>query len=57
MNRAELIDLAAPRCHECGDAVQRVESRWHRDADRHWRPGPSFMVCGRGHHVLIELFA
>jgi hypothetical protein len=57
MNRAELIDLASPPCHECGAAVQRVESRWHRDEDLRWRLGPSFMVCGHGHRVLVEPFA
>ena len=52
--RADLIDLASPPCHECGAAVQRVESGWHRGPDDHWRPGPWHMVCGRGHRVLIE---
>ena len=56
MNRAELIALASPPCHECGASVQRVESRWQRDADHLWRLGPCFMVCGDGHRVLVEPF-
>jgi hypothetical protein len=56
MDRADLIELASPPCHECGAPVQRVETRWHRDDD-HWRPGPCFMVCGHGHRVLVEPFA
>jgi hypothetical protein len=57
MNRADLIDLASPPCHECGAPVQRVETRWQHDDDLHWRPGPCFMVCGYGHRVLVEPFA
>jgi hypothetical protein len=54
MSRADLIALASPPCHECGVAVQRVETRWHVDEDGNWRPGPAFMVCAGGHRVLIE---
>jgi hypothetical protein len=54
MDRQQLISLAAPPCHECGDSVQRVEGRWHRDDDDNWRPGPWFMVCGHGHRVAVE---
>jgi hypothetical protein len=54
MNRAELIALASPPCHECGASVQRVETRWHRDEDGAWRLGPAFMVCADGHRVLVE---
>jgi hypothetical protein len=57
MDRADLIELASPPCHECGAPVQRVETRWHRDTDLDWRPGPCFMVCGHGHRVLVEPFA
>jgi hypothetical protein len=57
MDRADLIELASPPCHECGAPVQRVETRWHHDGDRRWRPGPCFMVCGYGHRVLVEPFA
>ena len=56
MDRADLIELASPPCHECGAPVQRVETRWHRATDVEWRPGPCFMVCGYGHRVLVELF-
>ena len=34
MDRADLIALASPPCHECGESVQRVETRWHLDDDR-----------------------
>jgi hypothetical protein len=54
MNRADLIELASPPCHECGEAVQRVEMRWHLDDDSNWRIGPAFMVCADGHRVLVE---
>jgi hypothetical protein len=54
MTRAELIALASPPCHDCGAPVQRVESRWYRDEDGSWHLGPSFMVCGNEHRVLVE---
>jgi hypothetical protein len=57
MDRADLIALASPPCHECGESVQRVEARWHLDEDCNWRPGPYFMVCGDGHRVLVEPLA
>jgi len=57
MDRADLIALASPPCHECGESVQRVETRWHLDDDRNWRPGPAFMVCPDGHRVLVEPLA
>jgi len=53
MDRAEMIALASPPCHECGLPVQRVESRWHLE-DGNWRPGPTFMVCAAGHRVRVE---
>jgi hypothetical protein len=54
MNRADLIALASPPCHECGAPVQRVESRWHLDEDCRWRPGPYYMVCADQHRVLVQ---
>jgi hypothetical protein len=54
MDRKELVARAAPPCHECGAAVQRVEAPWHLDEDQRWRPGPYFMVCLDGHRVLVE---
>jgi hypothetical protein len=54
MTRAQLIALASPPCHECGAPVQRVETQWHLDEDRRWRPGPYFMVCADEHRVLVE---
>ena len=54
MDRANLIALASPPCHECGESVQRVETRWHLDEDCRWRPGPYYMVCADGHRVLVE---
>ena len=54
MDRAQMIALASPPCHECGESVQRVETRWHLDEDARWRPGPYYMVCGDGHRVLVE---
>lgn len=54
---ADLIAVASPPCHECGKPVQRVESRWHLDEDGQWRLGPCFMVCARGHRVLVEAIA
>ena len=54
MTRADLIALASPPCHDCGEPVQRVEMPWHLDEDYNWRPGPYFMVCADGHRVLVE---
>lgn len=54
MDRAELVALASPPCHECGASVQRVEIPWRLDEDGRWTVGPSVMVCGDGHRVLIE---
>lgn len=54
MTRAEFVAVAAPPCHECDAAVERVEAGWHRDEDDVWRPGPWFMVCGAGHRVLVK---
>jgi hypothetical protein len=54
MDRADFFAFASPPCQECGIAVQRVEVRWHLDEDGNWRLGPSFMVCGNGHRVLVE---
>ena len=53
MDRADLVAMASPPCHECGASVQRVETRWHLDEDLAWRPGPYFMVCAEGHRVLV----
>jgi hypothetical protein len=57
MDRADLIALASPPCHECGASVLRVETRWHLDEDCNWRPGPYFMVCADSHRVLVEPLA
>jgi hypothetical protein len=54
MDRQDLIALAAPPCHECGASVQRLETRWQRDAEWNWRPGPSFLVCTDGCRVPVE---
>jgi hypothetical protein len=54
MDRADLVALASPPCHECGEPVQRVETRWHLDEDHNWRAGPAYMVCTDGHRVLVE---
>jgi hypothetical protein len=54
MDRTQLIEIAAPPCHECGASVRRVESQWHLDEDERWRPGPWFMVCGDGHRVPVK---
>jgi hypothetical protein len=54
MDRADLLARAAPPCRECGASVQRVEMPWHLDEDGNWRLGPSFMICGDGHRVLVE---
>jgi hypothetical protein len=29
---------------------------WRVDDDGDWKLGPSFMVCGDGHRVLVEPF-
>jgi hypothetical protein len=57
IERADLIALASPPCHECGAPVQRVETRWHLDEDYRWRPGPYFMVCADEHRVLVRALA
>ena len=54
MTRAEIFASAAPACHECGANVQRVEARWHREGAAGWRPGPWYLICARGHRVLVE---
>lgn len=55
MNRADLIALASPPCHECGQAVTRVETRWELNGDGDWVLGPTYMVCADGHRVAVEL--
>jgi hypothetical protein len=57
MTTEDLIALASPPCHECGESVQRVEMRWQLDEDSNWRPGPSFMICPDGHRVPVEPLA
>jgi hypothetical protein len=57
MTNEDLIALAAPPCHECDAAVQRVEMRWQLDDDANWRPGPAYMICAGGHRVLVEPLA
>jgi len=57
MNRADLVALASPPCHDCGAPVQHVEMPWHLDEDHNWRAGPFYMVCGSGHRVLVEALA
>ena len=42
MTSADLFANASPPCHECGANVQRVEARWHRDADAGGVPGRGF---------------
>jgi hypothetical protein len=54
MDREELIARASPPCHECGASVQRVEMPWRLDEAGNWSLGPSFMICGDGHRVLVE---
>jgi hypothetical protein len=54
ITRAEMIAIASPPCHECGEPVQRVETRW-RLVDHEWR-SETFMVCDRDHRVLVEPF-
>jgi hypothetical protein len=54
VNRADLIALASPPCHECGASVQRVETGWQLDAESNWRLGRCFMVCLEGHRVPVE---
>jgi hypothetical protein len=51
MRRDELIALASPPCHDCGQPVQRLEQRWHRDEDGNWRLG-CVMVCANKHRVV-----
>ena len=57
LSTADLIALASPPCHDCGEPVQRVEMPWHLDEDDNWRAGPFFMVCADGHRVLVEALA
>jgi hypothetical protein len=53
MNSADLVAVDSPPCHQCGESVQRAETRWDLDEDCNWRPGPYFMVCADGHRVLV----
>lgn len=57
LTRAELVAQAAPPCHECEAPITRTEMPWHLDEDGVWRLGPCFMVCERGHRVLVEPLA
>jgi hypothetical protein len=55
MDRAELIELASPPCHDCGRPVQRVEMSYvYTMGDRDWVPGPTYAVCANRHRVLVE---
>lgn len=53
MNRAQLIELASPPCHDCGEPVQRIEGTWVRQGED-WVPGPHYMICANDHRVLVE---
>src|SRR3954453_391609 len=56
MNRADLIAIASPPCHECGESVGRKEMPWHPDEDRRWRRGPCCRVGTARHRVVGEPF-
>lgn len=53
MDRAELIALASPPCHECNHPVQRVETTWTRQG-LDWVPNDYYMVCVEGHRIKVE---
>lgn len=53
MKRQEMIEWAAPPCHECGEPVVRTEMRWTRENEE-WQPSLMFMVCPEGHRVQVE---
>lgn len=50
----DLFERAAPPCHECPRAVERVEQSWDWDQmEGGWRLR-AFTVCSAGHRVLVE---
>lgn len=55
MDRAELIALASPPCHECGEPIQRIETgQWVENTDGDWVPSDYYMICANGHRVKVE---
>lgn len=55
MDRAELIALAAPPCHQCGAPVTRVEWSYVRGPlAGEWVNGPVCLVCPNGHRVQVQ---
>jgi len=54
MDRAEMIETAAPPCRECGNPVVRLEQRWQRNGDGDWMPFRWTLVCTEGHRVPVE---
>lgn len=49
----DIFDRAAPPCHECARAVERVEQSWDWDDMEGWRLS-AFAVCGAGHRVVVK---
>jgi hypothetical protein len=56
MTRAELVALASPPCHDCGEPVVRVEIPYELSPGGEWVPRLPAMVCAAGHRVLVEPF-
>lgn len=54
MDRATMLELAAPACAECGVPIQRVEFAHERNADGDWVPSSATMVCPGGHRSNVE---
>jgi len=56
MTRAEMIELASPPCHECGQPGQRIEVSWARNTNIGWLKPKWFMVCPSTHRVEVKRF-
>ena len=54
LSRQELIELAAPTCHECEEPIVRTEMPW-KLVGATWKPTAT-MVCAAGHRVPVEPF-
>jgi hypothetical protein len=52
MTRDELIALASPPCHTCGEPIVRVEHSWHLLGGE-WRLQPFVLVCRLRHRTLL----
>jgi hypothetical protein len=55
MDRAELIELAAPPCAECERPTIRMEASW-RFGENGWHVARADLICPDGHRTPVEPF-